>query len=693
MMSTQECEPQGLLDGNLSGVSRFLFCSLASYVVFLSTATVLTLFLSVVRIPITQLPAIGIVVVAAGSGVFYGRALSRRLQADLMPESAVSQSRGLWWLLGAGLAVYGLLWVMAWAKPDFSFDGNYYHIPAIHFWVRQARVYWIGPMSTPDEWYSNPLWFINGYPKGAEVIAFLFVQCTGAPDAVNGLNLMFLPVGLMGVALLAQLLGAGPRLACLAAILYMLVPVNIAQASTTYVDSANGACFVAVLALLAVNRLAWRRRTVPWILVPALGGASGLVMSIKGTGPLMLAIILVFLGLQTWPGIRSYRTWLPRVAYLLLVGAAAVGVGGYWTIRNIWIGKSPIYPAEVRIAGHVLFPGKPFVFNSNLYWNTPAEMRPWSRPKQIAYTWLQGMSYTNWLNSLPDFAARRGGLGFTWPIGSLPALLGLLIYAVVAYIRKHRPREGVPLLLPYLFAFAAIVFLCTPGAWWPKYVVWIQGLGLPCLVVAVTQMLARPRLRWIASGWLAVCLIFAIGESGYALSRVAQRNAYTAFVSYHPLWTSGGWRTPLRTLRAINQDDNIYGEWGAARGTLLGDALSNNSAPVSLYSVTGQRYPMLGRLGQPVGLRSIAFMSAQEAKDPRELDRHLRENKTRYVICDDDSGPWLELRRRATRFENVTRCRLAVFEIADQALTSAAVKPLKAPKSEGEAVPSSDGKR
>ena len=86
-------------------------------------------------------------------------------------------------------------------------------------------------------------------------------------------------------------------------------------------------------------------------------------------------------------------------------------------------------------------------------------------------------------------------------------------------------------------------------------------------------------------------------------------------------------------------------------------------------------------------------MSAQEAKDPRELDRHLRENKTRYVICDDDSGPWLELRRRATRFENVTRCRLAVFEIADQALTSAAVKPLKAPKSEGEAVPSSDGKR
>ncbi len=320
-------------------------------------------------------------------------------------------------------------------------------------------------------------------------------------------------------------------------------------------------------------------------------------------------------------------------------------------------------------------------------------MRPWPLHKQIAYTWLQGMSFRNWLNSLPDFAARRGGLGFTWPIGSLPALAGLLMCAVVAYFRKHRPRGNVLLLLPYLFGFTAIVFLCTPGAWWSKYVVWIQGLGLPCLVVAVTHMLARPRLRWIAGGWLAVCLIFAVGESGYALSRVAQRNAYTAFTRTHPLWSAGGWRTPLRTLRAINQDDNIYGEWGAARGTLLGEALSNNSAPVSLYSVTQQRYPMIGRLGQPVGLRSIAFMSAQEAKNPSQLDRHLRENQTRYVICGDDSGPWPELRRRATRFEDVKRCRLAVFEIADQTLASAAVEPLKAPRSEDEAAPSSAAKR
>ena len=37
-------------------------------------------------------------------------------------------------LIGIGVAV--LLLALAWARPPYDWDGLYYHVPAIHEWVR-----------------------------------------------------------------------------------------------------------------------------------------------------------------------------------------------------------------------------------------------------------------------------------------------------------------------------------------------------------------------------------------------------------------------------------------------------------------------------------------------------------------------------------------------------------------------------
>ena len=192
---------------------------------------------------------------------------------------------------------------------DSSWDGNFYHIPAMSLWAQEGRIHWIAP-----EFEANSLKYINGYAKGAEVVGY--VMALGCGDFfANTINCMFLPLGILGIALLAVRLGASPMAAVFAGMLSILTPVHIWQASTTYIDSAFASCAIAFFAffhryleLFAITNNSTETRSISLL----TGATLGLTLGVKGNGVWMAG--MVFAGLTVAGLFFIYRLWFSPAA-------------------------------------------------------------------------------------------------------------------------------------------------------------------------------------------------------------------------------------------------------------------------------------------------------------------------------------------------------------------------------------------
>ena len=136
---------------NLRIRERFLFSPVfivPAYAAFLGSVEVCTIALSLCHVRIDAFTAWAILLVSLCLAWQYGRRLSRGVYepvAACMAQAPLSRAAKSFVLAGALL--YGYLWLMAWARPDISFDGNWYHTPNIHFWARQGYVHWVCPES------------------------------------------------------------------------------------------------------------------------------------------------------------------------------------------------------------------------------------------------------------------------------------------------------------------------------------------------------------------------------------------------------------------------------------------------------------------------------------------------------------------------------------------------------------------
>ena len=122
--------------------------------------------------------------------------------------------------------------LLAYLTEDLSYDGNIYHIPPINQWAIKGFIHDLDPAFDNSQ-------FMNGYPKGAEAVTFVAVQALSS-KFLNGLNLFYAPLGFFGIALLCHLFGATIRDSLVFGVAYLLVPANVIQYSSTYVDAAFG---------------------------------------------------------------------------------------------------------------------------------------------------------------------------------------------------------------------------------------------------------------------------------------------------------------------------------------------------------------------------------------------------------------------------------------------------------------------
>jgi len=597
------------------------FAWVAAGTVLLSTIQVAVLAASLSSLRLSRAVAAAILIAAllAARLVWRGLAAGEARQRSRDREGAVGialergqplpHGRGsavLPWgrpLASAFLAFYAFLFVAAAVVPDVSWDGNSYHLPVVQQWFQRGQVVWVeGPDTTT-------LRHMNGYPKTAEVLSF-FLATLVHPALANTFNLVYLPLGILGIASIACALGASRPAALTAGAALLLVPINLGQSPTAYVDSSFGSAVIAWLAATVALRRLDPQRSALQALV--LGCALGQVIGTKGTGLVPAAVgSLALAAVHVCGG--ELRRPARLAAWWLGVGACALLVGGFWYARNLLHGQSPLYPVGVFVAGYTLYPGYEAYAPTGAF-ATDGWLADWPQPARVAIAWLQGLRH--WPQSIVGFDMRLGGLGFLWLVGCLPAVFALVRRR--SRLRTDWRDEVVREPLWLLLAVTAASFALVPCPWWSRYTIWIYGLGLPCLAALAPSLRGRP-----GRVWLSTCAAIAVVEAGIVIAR---------------------WQVPLLGLALRNEPPDAKGPGPAVRipthfyppwvlrGSLL-RRLARGDDRVGIGPLDWHQEPVVGVLSQPIGGRDIHFAPDVLAADfadwyARVRPRYLVLNKT-----------------------------------------------------------------
>jgi hypothetical protein len=439
--------------------------------------------------------ALAILAFAALVALVIGWLAGRATAAPREPREALPRAgRGVASLLsfGAIAALCGSL-LAAFALPVIAYDALAYRLPVIADWLDSGRIAWL---VTDDA-------VRNGYPLGQEAVSSVIVAATGSMRFVAGASFFYVAAGALSVWHFALRAGVDGALARAAAALFLFVPMVILNAPSAYVDASFAGAAVAFLLLSAELSAAPRDS----VLAAAAGMAAAHSLALKGTG---LAIVLsagVVAGISL--AVRSRRPGGPArrdAASAVMITAAFAAPGAFWVLRNVVHTGNPLWPVELTVAGHKLFPGVASMEAVlDVAHNTPPALARLSEPMRILRTW------TELGGPATDFDDRGGGLGLIWPLFAVPAL----VLTLVRLLRGDAALRGRASIAVALGA-TALAFAIQPMRWWPRYTIWLWGIGAVAMALSA-QWLLREGRRGLLTAALSVVTGFAFVEGGIAL--------------------------------------------------------------------------------------------------------------------------------------------------------------------------------
>ena len=207
--------------------------------------------------------------------------LRRRDPRRLRSSKSPALGRSIMVLLAGVTIMIVLIGIIAIVAPPSTWDAMEYHLPRVIMWMtnRTVRFY-----PTPD--YGQLV-----YGPGAEYALMHIYLLWGGDRFVNLLETFSLLGSAVGVSLIAQRLGAGPRGQALAAIVSATIPEGVLEASgpmNTYV----GAFWITVTVAFLMQ---WTEDP-SWLNTVCAGLAAGLALLTKGTA----YVYLPFLVLACW---------------------------------------------------------------------------------------------------------------------------------------------------------------------------------------------------------------------------------------------------------------------------------------------------------------------------------------------------------------------------------------------------------
>jgi len=627
--------PGGVPPRMPAGEEKKVIGFLAALCLFYGLLTALPLLASLFSFAVSRpLVFLFILLSLAGAGMYWKSLRGNRIRRPLRRPGRLAAG-----FFGLTLLLYLALWILAYSLPDFSYDGNYYHTPPIHFWLRGGGIHWIGTGISPH-WQDVSVQNWNGYPKGVEVVQYVFLLASGSVRLLNTGNLLFLPLGVAAIIAISLILGARPGFALAAGCLFVLMPINLAQSLTAMVDTASASAYLAFFALLLGVIQGFGRGKVPWKLAVGAGAALGLAVGSKGPGLFLVpaggAVLLFRLlqsrrrsrrkigeGSEVRPGLGS---GLLLIAAVLLVG---ISLGGFWAGRNWMKTGNPLYPVEIRVAGRPVFPGVDFARQFRPPYRAGTE--DWSQPGRIISNWFGCFRFGD--PGVLVYDSRSGGLGFPWLL-SIPAVIGLIVI-----LRKRKTRgvseSGAGYLMDLIF-LCLVMFFAMPRDHnhMSRYTIWLAGLGLPCLAVVCGRLAAKSGkklpLRYAGFAWFGLACLLAGRE---ALAGLRLHFSFTdTFRGREAAAFSFG-----RLVRAARSPYPAGYYWGDLNGTIF-EMIMAGTEPVGV--ALGERsthHLVFGHLvqGSALGSRRIVFIDHLRAEsEPDYLPRLIEENALRYVIWD-----------------------------------------------------------
>jgi hypothetical protein len=608
----------GCKDGGEPAIPRArnvvtLYSCLAFSTTFLSAIQMLAILFSITGLGVRRPQAIMILAVSCAISLLVARSAAKRSACQSSPATSLLPSWVKWTMLSVTLVCLVEFAIVGALAGDRSWDGNAYHIPPMNQWSVQGR---IAEVDAAFNWSQ----FMNGYPKGAETVSFVVAQAFTGRLAPS-LDLWFAPLGLLGIALLCRLMGFasfdGIALGCA----FLLVPANLIQYGTTYVDAAFGFSAVALLALLAFGLM--DTDTPGWAEAVVLGCAIGNVISIKASGPEVVLIALAVFALFALRDLRARRQL--RLSWLVTVIAAcliALPSGGFWYARNHVLHGSPIYPAGLTVAGHTIWPGESVSAVMRSEAQIPPRILGLNPVRQCLISWFEPLRTRLWTHpGSDDIVAsadiRLGGLGALWIVGCIPAIV---LAAILLSLRRNRDIAAKRLFV-FLATAIALCFLATPMNWWARYTVWLFALGMPSIAFAFSQG-RKSQKSLLRTGALIWILLSATGLYVRALSEIF----FDSVVPFAQL-SHNRYHVPVFKFYADPPPLPLFPEM---RSPLLNQILNEAAIGVGPEKLDDRPQLIYGQLSTPLGRHNL--IPIPQGIGEESVHRYQAQDKLRYIL-------------------------------------------------------------
>ena len=451
-----------------TALERALLASVLVPAITLALIELLSLFAWLSRGPLT-IATIASALLAAGLAGAPGRA---QLAADLRAvgtgmRSLSTEPALLVAPLLACLAL-GIATLAAYLCVPWAWDALSYHLPVVYDALVEHRI-----REVPTH-----VFYANAYPHLVDLTYVAWRVLLADDTFVELGQVAFAPMGVLGVAAMAERCGVAPARAVALSCLWLATPVVALQLPSAYVDVAFASL------VLAGYVFATARVTPAHLAAAAL--SLGLALGSKPSGPLVVGVgCLVVLA-------RTARA--RRIGEGVLAVAGVLLVGGWKYLENLVVHGNPIWPIELR-AGPIHLAGP-------------------SRMDEIANVGLQepyasmgwgGRLLSSWTAAFPDshvYDMRIGGFGPLFTFVLLPVALacGLLAWRIPR-ARTHLAPIGA------LVIVLSLATLATPAAYLPRYTVALVGVWLG-LAISVAALLPA---RWRSGLELAAIVLAAIG--------------------------------------------------------------------------------------------------------------------------------------------------------------------------------------
>jgi hypothetical protein len=411
--------------------------------------------------------------------------------------------RNLWaWVLAAVAAIEtAYLALVVYVLPPASWDALKYHLTAVASWLQGDRI-----LITPL------ILTANIYPMNGE-LTFLWVGSLTRSDLlIDGAQLAFAVIGAIAVSAIARTIGVSKAGSFVAASLYMLTPIVLAQATSNYVDLVLPGLFLAGYAFLLRYVVAESRGITgePGASHGSLaqlvfaGIAIGLAVGSKSTGVMYGAIaVIVLLANIVWWRRRKQCSWRACGIRLGAFVLPIVLLGSFWYIRT-WVEfGNPAYPFSIEVAGVTVVDGiSPSDGNV-----PPPDIRKFPAPARSLASWARvPLGYT--------YDQRHDGFGLTWLFFELPALV---IFAV--YCARRRRMLLFDFVVPFL-----VILLLTPSNWWSRLTVVTVAPG----AIALVFLVERIRRRSLALGLQAAVIVAVVAGCALSSKRYTLGPRFTA---------------------------------------------------------------------------------------------------------------------------------------------------------------------